>query len=409
MVQAMRAAHDRSPDFAAAGRAVNLNTTEVAGAHPHAVRRGRQPAVPRRLGRPRRGAHRLRQRRRRGRARASAGRSAPTTPRSSRASSPRRPSSACRRSSSPPRSPSTTTTCATRSTPTPPATSTSRRPWPSAATPTCSSCRRAWRPRSATRWPPSCRRAARRPAAAAWRTGTSRCAARSVGSCSARPCSPSPLAGCSRRAATTRGRRRRHPRRAPTTPEPAFTAVREVARAPGAGSACASPSLGVDAPVGPVGKAADGTVEVPTRWEDVGWYDGGARPGEDGPTVLLGHVDSKAGPAVFARLPQAPPGTVVEVVGDDGQVTRWRVDRIEQHPKTRFPTEAVYLPALRPRAAAGDVRRRVRPHHRPLRRQRRRLRQPASRPRRGQLLPRPGSRRRASVLLEPPALGRARR
>jgi hypothetical protein len=32
MVQAMRAAHDRAPDFAAAGRAVNLNTTEVAGA-----------------------------------------------------------------------------------------------------------------------------------------------------------------------------------------------------------------------------------------------------------------------------------------------------------------------------------------------------------------------------------------
>jgi hypothetical protein len=32
MVQAMRAAHDRSPDFPAAGRAVNLNSTELAGA-----------------------------------------------------------------------------------------------------------------------------------------------------------------------------------------------------------------------------------------------------------------------------------------------------------------------------------------------------------------------------------------
>ncbi len=130
-------------------------------------------------------------------------------------------------------------------------------------------------------------------------------------------------------------------------PEPAFTAVREVARA-SLPVRVRIPSLGVDAPVGPVGKAADGTVEVPTRWEDVGWYDGGARPGEDGPAVLLGHVDSKAGPAVFARLPQAPPGTVVEVVGDDGAVTRWQVERTDQHPKTRFPTEAVYLPGLRP-------------------------------------------------------------
>jgi sortase (surface protein transpeptidase) len=129
--------------------------------------------------------------------------------------------------------------------------------------------------------------------------------------------------------------------------EPAFSAVRELARSQ-LPVRVRIPSLGVDAPVGAVGKATDGTVEVPTRWEDVGWYDGGARPGEDGPAVLLGHVDSKAGPAVFARLPQAPHGTVVEVVGDGGAVTRWQVDRVEQHPKTRFPTEAVYLPGLRP-------------------------------------------------------------
>jgi sortase (surface protein transpeptidase) len=133
----------------------------------------------------------------------------------------------------------------------------------------------------------------------------------------------------------------------PAASEPAFTAVREVPRSQ-VPVRLRIPSLGVDAPVGPVAKAADGTVEVPTRWEDVGWFDAGARPGEDGPSVLLGHVDSKAGPAVFARLPTAPAGTVVEVVGDRGQVTRWRVERTEQHPKTRFPTEAVYLPALRP-------------------------------------------------------------
>ena len=129
--------------------------------------------------------------------------------------------------------------------------------------------------------------------------------------------------------------------------EPAFAAVREVERSE-VPVRLRIPSLGIDAPVGPVGKAADGTVEVPTRWEDVGWFDGGARPGEDGPTVLLGHVDSKAGPAVFARLPEAPAGTVVEVVGDGGAVTRWRVERTEQHPKVQFPTEAVYLPGLRP-------------------------------------------------------------
>ncbi len=126
-----------------------------------------------------------------------------------------------------------------------------------------------------------------------------------------------------------------------------FTAVREVARRP-LPVRLRIPELGVDAPVGPVGKAADGSVEVPSRWEDVGWYDGGARPGEAGPAVLLGHVDSRSGPAVFARLPQARPGTVVEVVGADASVRRFRVDRVQSFPKTRLPTDAVYLPALAP-------------------------------------------------------------
>lgn len=130
-------------------------------------------------------------------------------------------------------------------------------------------------------------------------------------------------------------------------PAPAFTAVREVARAP-LPQRLRIPSLDVDAPVGPVGQAGDGTVEVPSRWEDVGWYEQGVRPGEAGPAVLLGHVDSKAGPAVFVRLPQVTPGAVVEVVSEDGATTRFAVDRVESHPKTRFPTDAVYLPALRP-------------------------------------------------------------
>ena len=134
---------------------------------------------------------------------------------------------------------------------------------------------------------------------------------------------------------------------APATPLPEFRAVRELARSQ-VPVRLRIPALEVDAPVGPVGKAPDGTVEVPSEWQEVGWYDPGPRPGENGPAVLLGHVDSKAGPAVFVRLPQVQPGTVVEVVGDAGAVTRFRVDRVQQYPKTRFPTEAVYLPALRP-------------------------------------------------------------
>jgi sortase (surface protein transpeptidase) len=129
---------------------------------------------------------------------------------------------------------------------------------------------------------------------------------------------------------------------------PEFESYQDVPTRRSAPTRLRIPSLQVDAPVGPVGKAPDGSVEVPQRWEEVGWYDGGARPGEQGPAVLLGHVDSKRGPAVFVRLPQVQVGAVVEVLDAEGAVTRFAVDRVEQHPKTRFPTEAVYLPVLRP-------------------------------------------------------------
>ncbi len=137
------------------------------------------------------------------------------------------------------------------------------------------------------------------------------------------------------------------PTPSPVGPAPTLQAPRELAVA-AAPLRLRVPALGIDAPVGPVGKAADGTVQVPTRWEDVGWYSGGARPGQPGPTVLLGHVDSRNGPAVFVRLPQARPGTVVEVTTTDGERHRYQVRRVEQDPKTRFPTEAVYLPVLTP-------------------------------------------------------------
>ena len=130
-------------------------------------------------------------------------------------------------------------------------------------------------------------------------------------------------------------------------PGPAFESYQQVAARRPLPVRLRIPSLQVDAPVGPVGTLPDRSVQVPQRWEEVGWFDGGARPGEDGPAVLLGHVDSKAGPAVFVRLPQVQAGAVVEVVDAEGGVVRFAVDRVEQHPKARFPTEAVYLPALR--------------------------------------------------------------
>jgi Sortase domain len=109
--------------------------------------------------------------------------------------------------------------------------------------------------------------------------------------------------------------------------------------------------IGVSTRLGRLGREADGTVEVPKgpgKWDTAGWYAGGTRPGDPGSAVILGHVDSKSGPAVFYRLRQLRRGDKVEVVRADGSRVRFAVDRVEQFPKERFPTDDVYYPTLRP-------------------------------------------------------------
>jgi hypothetical protein len=66
------------------------------------------------------------------------------------------------------------------------------------------------------------------------------------------------------------------------------------------------PRIGVASSLDRLGRAPDRTVQVPTRWAVAGWYAPGPRPGEPGSAVILGHVDSKGGPAVFFRLHQLP-------------------------------------------------------------------------------------------------------
>src|SRR3954452_10284603 len=68
------------------------------------------------------------------------------------------------------------------------------------------------------------------------------------------------------------------------------------------------PAIGVDARVIGLGLDADGALAVPARFDRAGWWAGGVRPGERGPAVIDGHVDSKTGPAVFYRLAEARPG-----------------------------------------------------------------------------------------------------
>jgi hypothetical protein len=103
-------------------------------------------------------------------------------------------------------------------------------------------------------------------------------------------------------------------------------------------------AIGASAPVDPLGLNADGTLEVPTDYSRAGYYTGRPTPGAIGPAIIVAHIDSKTGPAVFYRLRDLKPGDEVAVTRADQSEVVFVVDRLEQHPKNAFPTEAVYGP-----------------------------------------------------------------
>jgi hypothetical protein len=106
------------------------------------------------------------------------------------------------------------------------------------------------------------------------------------------------------------------------------------------------PRIQVASSLDRLGRAPDGTVQVPSRWDVAGWYALGPRPGDPGSAVILGHVDSKRGPAVFFRLRELRPGDQIDITRADGSSLRFVVQRTAQYDKRRFPTDAVYYPTL---------------------------------------------------------------
>src|SRR4029450_3418988 len=106
------------------------------------------------------------------------------------------------------------------------------------------------------------------------------------------------------------------------------------------------PAIGVSTGLQHLGLAADGTIAAPTEWQTAGWYDKGPRPGQPGPAVIVGHVDSRSGPAGFYRLPELRPGARVLVDLADGTTASFTVTGHRQVAKSRFPADLVYAPTL---------------------------------------------------------------
>ena len=104
------------------------------------------------------------------------------------------------------------------------------------------------------------------------------------------------------------------------------------------------PAIGVATRLVRLGLDPDGAMEVPEDFASAGWFAGGPVPGQVGPAVIAGHVDSRTGPAVFYRLRALRPGQAILVQRADGVRLRFVVEQARSYPKAGFPTAAVFGP-----------------------------------------------------------------
>lgn len=128
---------------------------------------------------------------------------------------------------------------------------------------------------------------------------------------------------------------------------PAVPAL-QVARAVSPPVTLGIPDLGITTRLIGVRKTRTGALGVPDDPARAAWYSQGPAPGDVGPAVIVGHVDSFRGPGVFARLHTLEAGAPIRVRRADGSLATFVVTQVQVYAKRDFPTEVVYRGDGRP-------------------------------------------------------------
>ena len=102
------------------------------------------------------------------------------------------------------------------------------------------------------------------------------------------------------------------------------------------------PDIGVSSDIELLTLDSTGALLPPVDFNRAGWYSGGVIPGQIGPAIIAGHIDSITAPAVFANLHKMTPGMKILVSLSNGTVLTFAADRSEVVPKTQFPSSSVY-------------------------------------------------------------------
>ena len=104
------------------------------------------------------------------------------------------------------------------------------------------------------------------------------------------------------------------------------------------------PSIGVAAELATLGDPDGPVLPVPPLAEaatEAGWYRFTSVPGSVGNSVIVGHVDTYVGPAVFYDLYRLRPGDPIYITTGSG-TERFGVRWIRELPKAQFPVNQVF-------------------------------------------------------------------
>ena len=111
------------------------------------------------------------------------------------------------------------------------------------------------------------------------------------------------------------------------------------------------PSLSITADVAGVGIASDKSMQVPDDYNTVGWYRHGPAPGENGSSVIAGHLDDSRGRSVFYDLQDIETGEVVEIEFDDGTRSTFKVTDKRSYDAGNIPADRIFSRDGDPRLA----------------------------------------------------------
>jgi len=102
--------------------------------------------------------------------------------------------------------------------------------------------------------------------------------------------------------------------------------------------------LGLVTDVQRVDLDASGALQAPNSPQVAGWFAGGPVPGDAGPALVAGFVDTARGPAVFFRLATLQLGDRIIVERSDGRTAVFAVVSVRMFTRDRLPTVETHSP-----------------------------------------------------------------